>query len=135
MKSCLLMRDCLTYSSPPFLYFCKATQFPMAHGSIPFLLLFKHYNYISHSPSLARHQQTTPSFGGNFFSHLGPCSHCRNVLAQSRRESGGAWFPRREAGEQCRKKEAVNEIEGKWKVESIAWMSVKPCFCEQLCSH
>lgn len=36
---------------------------------------------------------------------------------------------------QCRKKEAVNETEGKWKVESVYWMGIKPCFCEWLCSH
>lgn len=84
----------------------------MAHGSTPFLLLFKLYNYLSPSPSLAQHLQVTPSFGRNYFSYLGPCSHCRNVLAQSRRGGAGAWFPRKEAGEQCRKKEAVKEIRG-----------------------
>lgn len=67
MKSCLVMRDCLTYSSPPFLYFYEATPFPWAHGCVPFLLLFKRCNDISHSPSLAQHRRLAPSFAGAVF--------------------------------------------------------------------
>lgn len=143
MKSCLVMRDCLTYSSPPFLYSSKATLFPWAHGCGPFLLSFKSSNDISRSPSLAQHRRLPPSFGGAVFfpsrglqswralvalSVRGPVPTAGNVLAQSRRGGGGAWISRRETGERCRKEEGVNGTGGKRKVGVMRWMSSKTPF-------
>ena len=52
----------------------------------------------------------------------GPLPAAGDALAQSGRGGGGAWISRREAGEQCRKEEAVNKIGGKRKVGFICWM-------------
>lgn len=45
--------------------------------------------------------------------------------ARSGKGAGGAWISRREAGEQCRKEEAVNKIGGQRKVGFVCWMSSK----------
>lgn len=83
-----------------------------------------------HQPQPAQPQQVPPSFGG-ILVHIqapaplqecaGPRQEWRSLVCKGR--------------EECRKKEAVNETQGEWKVESLFWMSIKPCLWQRLCSH
>lgn len=109
----------LTYSSHPFLCFCKGSWLPWAHGCMPFLPYLSIYSDISQGPSLAQHQLLGCSFGGCFLHGSGlqspcglsaqSCSHHRKHAGLKRKGGGGAWMSRREAGEQHRKKVGIRE--------------------------
>lgn len=82
------MRDCLTYSSPPFLYFYKATLFPWARGCVPFLLLFKHYSDIRDSPSLAQLQSRRALLRSQYVVLFPPQEKCRPEVERELEELG-----------------------------------------------
>lgn len=109
----------LTYSSHPFLCFCKESRLHWAHGRMPFLPYLSTYSDISQGPSLAQHQPLGPSFGACFLHGWGlqsprglsaqSCSHHRTRAGPKRKGGGGAWMARREAGERHRKKVGIRE--------------------------